>query len=116
MSKQNIETSGLTLAKGTQLKGDDFYEVKVMDTIAVAVLCDGVGSAVAGAEAAKRTCNFLVHSLKNRPKSWTMEKSIKHFIENINRVIYLESMEAYEREELVTTLTLVVIELYHIHI
>ena len=39
-----------------------------------------------------------------------MEKSIKHFIENINRVLFLESMEDYEREELVTTLTLVVIE------
>ena len=110
MSKQNIETSGLTLAKGSQLKGDDFYEIKVMDTITVAVVCDGVGSAVAGAEAAKRTCNFLVHSLKNRPKSWTMEKSVKHFIEKINRVLYLESMEDYEREELVTTLAMVVIE------
>lgn len=110
MSKQNILTSGLTLAKGTQLKGDDFYEIKVMDTITVAVVCDGVGSAEAGAEAAKRTCHFLVHSLKNRPRSWTMEKSIKHFIENINHVLYMESMEEYEREELVTTLTLVVIE------
>jgi len=110
MSKQNIETSGFTLAKGTQLKGDDFFEVKVMENITVAVVCDGVGSATQGAEAAKRTSNFLVHSLKNRPKSWSMEKSIKHFIENINRVLYLESMEDYEREELVTTLTIVVIE------
>lgn len=110
MSKQTIETSGLTLAKGTQLKGDDFYEVKVLDNITVAVVCDGVGSALQGAEAAKRTCNFLVYSLKNRPRSWSMEKSIHHFIENINRVLYLESMEDYEREELVTTLTLVVIE------
>ena len=110
MSKQNIETSGFTLAKGTQLTGDDFFEVKVMDTITVAVVCDGVGSALQGADAAKRVSHFLVHSLKNRPKSWGMEKSIKHFIENINRVLYLESMEDYEREELVTTLTLVVVE------
>ena len=110
MSKQNIETSGLTLAKGTQLKGDDFFEVKVMENITVAVVCDGVGSAMQGAEAAKRTSNFLVHSLKNRPKSWSMEKSILHFIEHVNRVLYLESMEDYEREELVTTLTMVVIE------
>ncbi len=110
MSKQNIETSGLTLAKGTRLQGDDFFEIKVMENITVAVVCDGVGSAMQGAEAAKRTCHFLVHSLKNRPKSWSMEKSIKHFIENINRVLYRESMEEYAREELVTTLTLVVIE------
>ena len=110
MSKQNIETSGFTLAKGTQLKGDDYFEVKVMENITVAVVCDGVGSALQGAQAAKHTTNFLINSLKNRPKSWTMEKSIKHFIENINRVLYLESMAEYEREELVTTLTLVVIE------
>ncbi len=110
MSKQNIVTSGLTLAKGKQLKGDDYYEIKVLDTITIAVVCDGVGSAMLGAEAAKRTSNFLVHSLKNRPKSWTMEKSIKHFIANINRILYMESMEEYEREELVTTLTIVVIE------
>jgi serine/threonine protein phosphatase PrpC len=110
MSKQNIDTSGFTLAKGTQLTGDDFFEIKVMDNITVAVVCDGVGSAMQGAEAAKRVSHFLVHSLKNRPRSWSMEKSIKHFIENINRVLFLESMEDYEREELVTTLALVVIE------
>jgi len=110
MSKQTIDTSGFTLAKGTQLKGDDFFEVKVLENITVAVVCDGVGSAMQGAEAAKRVSHFLVHSLKNRPRSWSMEKSIKHFIENINRVLYLESMEEYEREELVTTMTLVVIE------
>ena len=110
MSKQNIETLGFTLAKGTQLKGDDFFEVKVMENITVAVVCDGVGSALQGAEAARRTTQFLVQSLKNRPHSWSMEKSIRHFIENINRVLYLESMEEYERQELVTTLMLVVIE------
>jgi len=110
VAKQTIETSGLTLAKGRQLTGDDFFEVKVMDTITVAVVCDGVGAASRGAEAAKRTTQFLIHALKSRPKSWSMEKSIKHFIENINRILYLESMEEYGREELVTTLTLAVIE------
>lgn len=110
MSKQSIETSGLTLAKGTQLRGDDFFEVKVMENITVAVVCDGVGSSLQGAQAAKHTTNFLINALKNRPKSWTMEKSIKHFIENINRVLYLDSMAEYDREELVTTLALVVIE------
>lgn len=110
MSKQNIETSGFTLAKGAKLKGDDYFDVKVMENITVAVVCDGVGSALQGAQAAKHTTSFLINALKNRPVSWTMEKSIKHFIENINRVLYLESMADYEREELVTTLTIVVVE------
>ncbi|MCB4743109.1 MAG: protein phosphatase 2C domain-containing protein [Sulfurovum sp.] len=110
MSKQNIETSVFSLAKGTQLTGDDYAEVKVLENITIAVVCDGVGSAILGAEAAKRTTQFLVQSLKNRPRSWGMEKSIKHFIEKINHVLYMESVEQYERQELVTTLTLVVIE------
>lgn len=110
MSKQTIHTSAFSLAKGTQLTGDDFYEVKVLDTITVAVLCDGVGSALRGAEAAKRTTHFLTTSLRSRPLSWSMEKSIRHFIRNINHILYSESMEDYGREELVTTLTLVVIE------
>lgn len=110
MSKKNIDTSGFSLAKGKKLTGDDFFEVKVMENITVAIVCDGVGSAFEGAQAAKHTTKFLMNALKSRPKSWSMEKSIKHFIENINRVLYVESMTAYEREELLTTLTLIVIE------
>ncbi len=110
MPAKSIETSGLTLAKGTQLRGDDFFDVKVMETITVAAVCDGVGSANHGGEAARRTVQFLIHALKSRPQSWSLEKSIRHFIANINRILYRESMEQYGRQELVTTLALVVIE------
>ncbi len=110
MANKNIESSALTLAKGKELKGDDFYLVKVLDDITVAVVCDGVGSAMAGAEAAKRCATFLINSLKNRPKSWSMQKSILHFVSNINKILYKESMQEYQRAELVTTLALVVIE------
>ncbi|RUM72628.1 MAG: bifunctional protein-serine/threonine kinase/phosphatase [Sulfurovum sp.] len=115
MSKQTIQTSGLTQPKGKHLKGDDFYEIKVMDTMTVAVVCDGVGSAMAGANAAKRTTNFLVNALNNKPKSWSIEKSMKHFIVNINRILHRESIVEYGREELVTTLALVVIEGDRLH-
>ncbi len=106
----NIKLSGFTLAKGKELKGDDAFEFKQIEDLTVAVLCDGVGSAEHGAEAAKRVCSFLITSLKNRPLSWSIQKSILHFIKNINQILYTESMDSYQREELVTTLTLVVIE------
>ncbi len=110
MSKKIIEASGFSLAKGKELKGDDYFAIKVYDAITIAVVCDGVGSAEYGDEAAKRTTHFLINSLKNRPTSWSMEKSIRHFIDNINQILYKESMVDYGREELLTTLTLVVIE------
>ena len=106
----NIKLSGFTLAKGKELKGDDVYAIKQIGDLTIAVVCDGVGSAIAGQEAATRVCNFLVTSLKNRPLSWDLEKSILHFIKNINNILYTESMENYEREELVTTVAIVVIE------
>ena len=110
MSKKSIDISAFGLAKGKELKGDDFYSFKQLEDIAVAVVCDGVGSATGGAKAAKRTADFLINSLKNRPKAWDMQKAILHFIKNINHILYMESMQEYERPELVTTLALAVIE------
>ena len=109
LSGKNISSSALTLAKGKELKGDDFYGVKINQDITVAVVCDGVGSAKEGALAAKKVTNYLLQNFKNRPKSWSIEKSIKNFIESINSILYKESINEYERPELVTTLALVVI-------
>lgn len=109
MNKNNIQTSGFTLAKRKELRGDDFYEVKVFDDAVVAVVCDGVGSADEGALAAKRVTQHLINNFRNRPLAWSIEKSIKKFITSINSILYQESMQNYERPELVTTVTIVVI-------
>ena len=110
MSKKNLEISAFNLAKGKELKGDDYFAYKQLDDITIAVVCDGVGSARAGAKASKKAVEFLVNALKNRPVSWSMEKSILHFIENINHILYMESLQEYESVEYVTTLAMVVIE------
>ena len=106
----NIRTSGFSLAKGKELLGDDFYEVRTIDNLTIAIVCDGVGSASEGAEAAKRVTNYLINNFKSRPKSWSIEKSIKTFISSINEILYQDSMLNYQRPELVTTLALVIIE------
>ncbi|MBU0720210.1 protein phosphatase 2C domain-containing protein [bacterium] len=110
MSSINIKGSGFSLAKGKELVGDDFYDFKIIGNVSIAVVCDGVGSAAEGAEAAKRVTNYLINNFKIRPKSWSIEKSISTFIKSINAILYQESQTNYERSELVTTLTLVVIE------
>ncbi len=106
----NIKLSGFTLAKGDHLTGDDAFEYRRLSDAAIAIVCDGVGSAEAGAEAARRVSGYLLKNLKNRPMSWSMEKTLIHFITNINTILYHESIDAYERPELVTTLAVAVIE------
>jgi len=110
MSKQNIKTSGFSLVKGKELKGDDYFDVKIIGNLTIAIVCDGVGSADEGAEAAKRVTIHLMSNFKNRPVSWSIEKSIKTFTKSINSILYEESMVNYERPELVTTLAIVIIE------
>lgn len=110
MLKQNFKTSAFGLAKQKDLVGDDYYDVKTISNYTVAIVCDGVGSATEGAAAAKRVTNYLMTNFKNRPVSWSIEKSIKTFTQSINSILYEESMINYDSVELVTTLTIVVIE------
>ena len=110
MTKNNIQTSGFTLAKRKELTGDDFYDTKTIGNLNVAIVCDGVGSAEEGAQAAKRVTSYLINNFKIRPKTWSIEKSIKNFVHSINSILYKESQINYERSELVTTLAMVAIE------
>jgi len=110
MPNSNIKTSGFSLAKAKELKGDDYYGFITMGSLSIAIVCDGVGSAQEGAEAASRVTKYLINNFKIRPKAWSIEKSIKTFINSINSILFEESMIDYEHPELVTTLTLVVID------
>ncbi len=104
-----VKIAGFSLAKGKQLTGDDCYDVKKFDNLTIGIVCDGVGSADEGAEAARRVTNYLMTNFKNRPSLWSIDKSIKKFITSINSVLYEESQVNYERSELVTTLAIVVL-------
>jgi len=110
MASETIKYTGFSLAKGKELTGDDFYDVKTIGELTVAIVCDGVGSATEGAQAAKRTTQHLMNNFKIRPKTWSIEKAIKSFIASINSILYQESQINYESSELVTTLTIVVIQ------
>ena len=109
MPKKPFSTSAFGLAKGKELVSDDFFAVRVFDDIAIGIVCDGVGSANKGADASRRIVNNLINNFKNRPHSWSIEKSLDNFIRNINTILYRESIEQYERPELLSTLSIVVI-------
>lgn len=110
MLNSNIKSSAFGLAKGRDIKTDDFYAITSTSNLTIAIVCDGVGSAEAGAEAAKRVTNYLLNNFKIRPRAWSIEKSISTFISSINSILYEEGMANFERSELLTTLALVVIE------
>jgi len=110
MKNQMFSVSSFGLAKGKELVSEDFSAVKVIDDLCIGIVCDGVGSAEAGGKAARRVVNYLMNNFKTRPRSWSIEKSLQHFINNINSILYREGVDEYERPEYVTTLSIVVID------
>jgi len=105
-----VKLSGFSLAKGKELVGDDAFLEKSYEGFSVGIVCDGVGSALEGREASKRVIKYLDNAFSSLPKSWSIEKSIKHFITSINKILYNEGIRNYERAEFLTTLAIVVIK------
>jgi len=105
----SIKTTAFSLAKGVDLRSDDAYEVKKVGLESIAVVCDGVGSAIGGGEASVKSVAHIINSFKTRPTSWSIDKSIYHFIQTINTILFNTSLAKYERAEMLTTLAMVVI-------
>jgi len=111
VSSSQFALSSFGLAKGKEPVSEDFAAVRVMeDGLCIGVLCDGVGSARAGGEAARRTVRYLLNNFRSRPRSWSIEKSLRHFIESINEILYREGLDGYEAPEYLCTLSVVVID------
>ena len=79
------------------------------DDTVLAVVADGVGSARAGGEAARRAVDMLADCFAARTPAWSPRRALAEFTSRINRQLLRESQARYEQPELVTTLAAVVI-------
>ncbi len=106
----SIKSSSFSLAKGKELRSDDAYDTATTNSQTIAVVCDGVGSAVAGGEASLKSVSYIVDNFKVRPKAWSIEKTVSKFIDTVNLILYNTSMAKYNRAEMLTTLALVILD------
>ena len=81
----------------------------------IAVLADGVGRAEMGREAAEKTVQNFISYFKSRPRSWSIRKALEEFAKLINRSLHQESMTRFERDELLCTAAVAVIEGDRLH-
>ena len=106
-----IKSSQYIKPKAADVTGDDACDHTILDnTLFISVLCDGVGSARKGGSAARQTVKYFMNQFKTRPKAWDIGKSMTVFAQHINRLLFKESMSQYEQIELLTTLSIAVIE------
>lgn len=97
------------MAKGVKLTSDDAYDLKMIGSESIAVVCDGVGSAIGGREASQKAVSHIINSFKTRPVAWSIDKSIRTFIKSINTILHNSSLARYERAEMLTTLAVAVV-------
>jgi serine/threonine protein kinase len=106
-----VQSSQFVLPKAKDTTGDDACDFIILgNSLLVAVLCDGVGSARKGGAAARQSVKFFIDHFKTRPKNWDIAQSLTLFTQHINRLLFKESMTQYEQIELLTTLCVAVIE------
>ncbi len=106
-----LQSSQFILPKAKDTTGDDACDFAILNnSLLVAVLCDGVGSARKGGAAARQSVKFFIDHFKTRPKNWDITQSLTLFTQHINRLLFKESMTQYEQIELLTTLCVAVIE------
>lgn len=106
-----LQSSQFILPKEKDTTGDDACDFAIVEnSVLVAVLCDGVGSARKGGAAARQSVKFFIDHFRTRPKNWDVTQSLTLFTQHINRLLFKESMTQYEQIELLTTLCVAVIE------
>jgi serine/threonine protein kinase len=80
------------------------------DETVLAVLADGTGSGDAAREAAERTVQSLVNNYATRPRSWSPQRALSELTRRINRTLHQDSLNRFGEPELVTTLSVAVVE------
>ena len=88
----------------------DVFLVKSWDETVIAVLADGAGRSESAREAAERAVRSLVNNYRTRPRSWSPSKALTEFTDRINRTLHQDSLNRFGEPELITTLSVAVIE------
>jgi len=110
--KVNLTSYGLP--RGGE-ESEDSFAVKAWGETVIAVLADGTGAARRGREASLRIVESLVNNYAARPESWSPQKALTEFTRLINRTLHHESLLRHDSPEMVSTLSVAVIEGNHLY-
>ena len=104
----NLTSYGLPKCDGAE--SDDSFAVKAWDETVIAVLADGAGAARDAREASTRIVQSLMSNYAVRPASWSPQKALAEFTKIINHTLHQESLARYSAPEMISTLSVAVIE------
>ncbi len=98
------------IAQQAGRESHDSFLVKSWEETVIAVLADGAGNSDTAKEAAERAVRSLVANYETRPRSWSPQKALSEFTSRINHTLHQDSLTRFGEPELITTLSVAVIE------
>ncbi len=111
--KASITSHGLP--RSEQEGSQDAFAAQLWQDSLIAVLADGVGTATAGGEAARRAVTTFTGNFQSRPRNWSLRQALKEFAHRLNHTLHSESLAKFERPEMLTTLAVAAIEGSQLH-
>jgi serine/threonine protein phosphatase PrpC len=105
-----VHPTSFGLASGKDGESHDAFAVKAWDETVIAVVADGAGSSLGAREAAQRAVRSLVGCYETRPRTWSPGKALNEFTRRLNRSLHQDSLARFGSPELVTTLSVAVVE------
>jgi serine/threonine protein phosphatase PrpC len=105
-----VHTTSFGLPHKDGSESHDAFAVKAWDETVIAVLADGAGSSGSAREASQRTVRSFVNHYETRPRTWTPHKALAEFTRLINRTLHQDSLTRFGEPELITTLSVAVVE------
>ena len=105
-----VHSTSFGLPHSEHTESHDAFAVKAWDESVLAVLADGAGSAETAREAAQRAVRSFVNHYETRPRGWSAPKALAEFARIINHTLHQESLTRFGEPELVTTLSVAVVE------
>jgi serine/threonine protein kinase len=105
-----VHSTSFGLPHSDDSESHDAFVVKAWDESVLAVLADGAGSSVMAREAAQRAVRSFVNHYETRPRGWSASKALTEFTRIINHTLHQESLTRFGEPELVTTLSVAVVE------
>jgi serine/threonine protein phosphatase PrpC len=109
-SFMKVHTTSFGLPENEKTESRDAFAVKAWGETVIAVLADGAGSSRTAGEASRRAVRSFVNHYETRPRSWAPPKALAEFTRLINRTLHQDSLARFGQPELVTTLSVAVVE------
>lgn len=105
-----VNVTSHNLPRPENCGGADACAWRVNGETVIAALADGAGAARGGAEASRRIVESIVTHYCARPREWSPQRALAEFARSVNETLYRESLVRFDGPELVSTLSVAVIE------